>query len=91
MTATPQRRALLIRQQLQALGGDPIRWAAVDRHLGRGEWSQALGELQALASELQTHHRALSSLAGAINRRHWSPLLEQAKPPESPTCSEPAP
>ena len=79
MVATPHRRALTIRQQLQTMAGDSTRWAAVDRCLQAGHWAEAVAQLQALAADLQTAQRGLSSLATAINRRHWSPLLEQGQ------------
>jgi hypothetical protein len=70
------------RRQLQALEASQ-RWADADRHLARGEWAAAVAAVQALAAELLTCHRALGRIASRVNRQHWAPLLEQARPPES--------
>jgi len=75
------------RRQLQALEASQ-RWADADRHLTPGEWAAAIGQVQALAADLQRCHRALGAIATRINRRHWSPLLSQAQPEQTPTDRE---
>ena len=72
------------RRQLQALEASQ-RWADADRHLARGEWAAAIGQVQALAADLMRCHRALGTIATRINRRHWSPLLSQSQPEQAPT------
>jgi len=73
-----------VRRQLQALEASQ-HWADADRHLARGEWAAAVAAVQDLAADLQRCHRALGAIATRVNRRHWSPLLSQAQPEQTPT------
>jgi hypothetical protein len=45
--------------------------------LDAGKWHAALNLINAIDADAKAVSRSCTHLAGKVNKRHWSPLLEQ--------------